>query len=232
MDLVSTDASIVLAVVAMCGGLAAGAVAIALARLIPPRMEVEPHIRPSWWWGAAVLAGGAYGWLVTRAVDSWALLPAFLVFGAATLGIALIDLDHQLIPNRVLFPALGAGAALLAIGSLVDGELGSLVRGLLGGAVYFLILLVVGLIARGGFGMGDVKLALLLGLFLGYLGWDILMIGTVLAVLLGGVASILLLVFTSKGRDAKFAYGPYLVLGAWIALIWGEQLADWYLRAS
>ena len=97
---------------------------------------------------------------------------------------------------------------------------------------YFAFLLIVGLVARGGFGMGDVKLALLLGLFLGYLGWGELALGAVLAILLGGVASILILVFTSKGRDAKFAYGPYLVAGAWIAVLWGERVIDWYLGTN
>ena len=78
--------------------------------------------------------------------------------------------------------------------------------------------------------MGDVKLALLLGLFLGFFGWDQLGVGVILAILLGGLVSVLLLVFSNRGRRSKFAYGPFLVAGAWIALFWGQQIADWYLR--
>jgi leader peptidase (prepilin peptidase)/N-methyltransferase len=232
MSFVSTEAPVSLVLVSVAMATVGGFVAVWLAQTIPARMDVEDRPRPTWWWVAAVLTGSAYGWLLTRIVDSWALLPAFLLFGAATLALALIDLDHQLIPNRVLFPALGAGATLLAIGALIDSDLYALLRGVLGAVIYFLILLIVGLAARGGFGMGDVKLALLLGLFLGYLGWDILVLGSVLAVLLGGIAAVLLLSLTRKKRDTKFAYGPYLVVGAWIALIWGEGILDWYLRAS
>ena len=58
------------------------------------------------------------------------------------------------------------------------------------------------------------------------------LLGAVIAILLGGVASVALLLFTHRGRHAKFAYGPYLVAGAWIALLWGERILDWYLGRS
>ncbi len=217
-----------LRIVAVGGGLVAGLIAVYLARIVPPRMEVDDRPRPDAWWAAAVIVGGVYGWFIAPTAD-WPLLPAFLVFGAATLALALIDLDHQLIPNRVLFPALGLASALVIIGALIAGEAGNLLRGVAAGVVYFSFLLIVALIARGGFGMGDVKLALLLGLFLGYLGWDVLAVGLVLSILLGGVASVLVLLFTAKDRRSKFAYGPYLVAGAWIGVFWGREIADWYL---
>jgi len=77
--------------------------------------------------------------------------------------------------------------------------------------------------------MGDVKLALLLGLFVGYRGWGEVVLAFVVAILLGGLASVGVLLFTRKGRDSKFAYGPYLVAGAWIAILWGTGILDWYL---
>ncbi|MDJ0663681.1 MAG: A24 family peptidase [Acidimicrobiia bacterium] len=208
-------------------GLVAGVVAVYLARSVPPRMELESRSRPNWWWGAAVIVGGCFGWVA--APSDAQLVPAFAAFGAVTLALALIDLDHQLIPNRVLFPGLGIAGGLLVLGSLLAGEGSGLLRGVLGSVLYFLVLLLVGLLARGGFGMGDVKLALLLGLFLGFVGWDALGVGAILAVVLGGVASVLLLV-ARRSRKSKFAYGPFLVVGAWIALAWGTQIADWYLR--
>lgn len=216
----------------IAAGLAGGVVAVRVALTIPGRMGREPRKRSPVWWGLAYVVGGLYGALIAATVNRWAVLPAFLVFGVATLALALIDLDHQLIPNRVLFPSLGVGAALLLVGSLVEANPGAWLRGAAGGTVYFAGLLVVGLTARGGFGMGDVKLALLLGLFLAYVGWGTLAVGAVLAVLLGGVASIALLVSRQGSRKAKFAYGPYLVLGAWMALIWGETIVDWYLGSA
>jgi leader peptidase (prepilin peptidase)/N-methyltransferase len=76
--------------------------------------------------------------------------------------------------------------------------------------------------------MGDVKLAFLLGLMLAFVSWGALLVGMIGSILLGGVASGLLLAFGRKGRKAKFAYGPYLVVGAWVALAWGQQIAEWY----
>jgi len=208
-------------------GIAAGIGAVYLARWVPPRMELEIRSRPLWWWTAAVVAGGAFGWVAAPADAE--LVPAIAVFGAVTLALALIDLDYQLIPNRVLFPGLGVSGVMLFGGALLAGRGDGLLRGVLGAVIYFLLLLIVGLVARGGFGMGDVKLALLLGLFLGFASWDSLGVGAVLAIVLGGVASLLLLV-ARRSRKSKFAYGPFLVLGAWIAMAWGTQIADWYLR--
>jgi leader peptidase (prepilin peptidase)/N-methyltransferase len=228
--MVTTEASAALLTLGTLAGLGGGWLAVWLARIVPQRMEVEERSRPVWWWGIAIVIGGLYGWMVADAAPARAVIPAFVAFGAATLALTLIDLDHQLIPNRVLFPSIGIAGGVLAIGAVTDGASSALLRGVAGGIAYFLGLLAFALIARGGFGMGDVKLALLLGLFLGYVGWGELALGAVLAVLLGGIASVLLLVSRTKGRDSKFAYGPYLVIGAWIAIIWGEQILEWYLR--
>lgn len=229
MNLFDTYASVPLQIAGAVGGAVCSLVAIRLAKIVPGRMELETRPRPQWWWVAATVVGVAYGWIVANAFDSWALLPALLAFTAATLGLALIDLDHQLIPNRVLFPVIWLTAALLALGALVDGIAQDLLRAAAGGVGYFAFLLLVAIVARGGFGMGDVKLAFLLGLMLAFASWGALLVGMIGSILLGGVASGLLLLFGRKGRKAKFAYGPYLVLGAWVALAWGQQIADWYL---
>jgi leader peptidase (prepilin peptidase)/N-methyltransferase len=229
MSLFDSYAAIPLQIAGALGGAAGAIVAIRLAQVVPGRMELEVRPRPQWWWAVAAVTGVVYGWVVANAFDSWALLPALLVFTAATLGLALIDLDHQLIPNRVLLPATGVTAGLLILGALVDGLAGDLVRAAAGGLGYFAFLLIVAIVARGGFGMGDVKLAFLLGLMLAFASWGALLVGIIGSILLGGVASGLLLVFGRQGRKAKFAYGPYLVLGAWVALAWGQQIADWYV---
>ena len=229
MTLIESYAPVLLQVAGTIGGVACGVIAVWLARAIPPKMELDERPRPMWWWALAVVGGGVYGWLTANAVDSSALLPAYLAFIAATLGLSLIDLDHQLLPNRVLFPSTGIFAALLLVGGLVDAGMGDLLRAALAGVTYFAFLLVVAIVARGGFGMGDVKLAFLLGLAMGFRSWGSLVVGIILAILLGGVASGLLLLFGRKGRKAKFAYGPYLVLGSWVAVVWGQRITDWYL---
>lgn len=219
-------------VAAMGGGVAVGIIAVVLARMIPPRMELEVRARPAAWWASAGVVGIGYGWLVGDTTGGWALVPAYVAFGATTLAVTLTDIDYRLIPNRILYPGLVVAAVLLAVGAVAEGLGHDLTRAASAAVAYFVFLLIIALVVPGGFGMGDVKLALLLGLFLGFLGWDVLAVGFAVGILLGGVASVFLLVFTKRGRKAKFAYGPYMVAGAWIGLFWGPQIADWYLRSG
>ena len=153
---------------------------------------------------------------------------AYLWFAAVTFALALTDVDRNLIPNRILFPAFAIALGLLAGGAALDRSGTALLRGIAGTVIYFLFLLVVALAARGGFGMGDVKLGALLGAFLAFEGWSILVVGAVSAFILGGAVSLVLLVFRLKGRKDAIPFGPYLVLGSYVALAAGERLADWY----
>lgn len=157
------------------------------------------------------------------------VLPAYLVFVATTVVLVLTDLDHKRIPNAILYPATTAAVALLVLGAAGDGTLADVPRAVAGGAVYFGVLLAIALIARGGFGMGDVKLSFLLGTFLGYRSWGTLWSGIFLAFLIGGLVSLLLLITRRKGRKDAIPFGPPLIFGAWVAIVWGEQLVTWYL---
>ncbi len=171
-----------------------------------------------------ILFAGTY--LVIGAV--W-VLPAYLLFVGTTVALILTDLDHKRIPNRILYPATVAAVFLLALGAAADGRLDAVPRALAGGAIYFGILLLIALAARGGFGMGDVKLAFLLGTFLAFDSWATLWAGVFLAFLIGGGVSLLLLVTRRKGRKDAIPFGPPLMVGAWIAVVWGRQLVDWYM---
>jgi leader peptidase (prepilin peptidase)/N-methyltransferase len=157
------------------------------------------------------------------------VLPAYLWFAAVTLTLVLTDLDVKRIPNRILYPGTVGGAGLLLAGALIDGEPGSFGRGVAGGGTYFALFLVLALVARGGFGFGDVKLAFLLGLFLTYQSWGVLGAGVALGIAIGGVVALGLLALGKAGRKAKIPFGPAMVFGAYAALVWGQELADWYL---
>lgn len=159
----------------------------------------------------------------------WVLL-AYLWFVGVTIALILTDLDHKRIPNRILYPGTVAGVVLLGVGALLDGGPGEFGRALLGGAIYFAALLVLAIVARGGFGFGDVKLAFLLGLFMTYLGWKHLGVGVFLAFFIGGLISIVLLVTRRRGRKDAIPFGPSLIIGAWLGIAYGQQIADWYLR--
>jgi len=158
-----------------------------------------------------------------------AVLPAYLWFAGVTLTLVLTDLDVHRIPNRILYPGTIVGIVLLLGGAVVDGDIGTFWRAVAGGAFYFLLFLILALMARGGFGFGDVKLAFLLGLFLTYQSWEVLGAGIALGIAIGGAIAILLLITRRAGRKAKIPFGPAMVFGAYAALVFGQELADWYL---
>lgn len=176
---------------------------------------------------ATALAFAGTAWLIG---PRWILVP-YLWFVGVTIVLTLTDLDHQRIPNRILYPSTIVGAVLLTAGALLDGDNGAfLLRALEGGLVYFALLFLVALAARGGFGMGDVKLAFFLGLYLTYASWGTLIVGIFLAFVVGGLGALLLLVTRLRGRKDPVAFGPSLVAGAWIAIPFAQALLDWYLR--
>jgi leader peptidase (prepilin peptidase)/N-methyltransferase len=156
-------------------------------------------------------------------------LPAYLWFVSVALTLALTDIDVHRLPNRILYPSTAVGAGLLLIAAIINGDLGSFARAIGGGAFYFVLFLVLALVARGGFGFGDVKLAFFLGLFLAYRSWDVLGAGIALGIAVGGVWAIVLLIARKADRKAKIPFGPAMILGAYAALVVGLELVDWYL---
>lgn len=178
---------------------------------------------------AVVEAANAALWLLTYLVVGMAwVLPAFLWFVSVTLVLILTDLDHHRIPNRILLPGFVVGAVLLVTGSLLDGSPERLLSAGIGAIGYFGILFVVALAARGGFGFGDVKLAALLGLFTGYAGVGSALIALFLGIFIGGLVAIVLLVTRRRDRKAEIAFGPPMIVGAWIAVPYGAELvARW-----
>lgn len=167
---------------------------------------------------------------VTAVVIGWIwTLPAFLWFVGVTWVLVFTDLDHQRIPNRILYPGTIVGLMLLAGGSAVENSWGDLGRGLMSGVVVFGGFFLLALVARGGFGFGDVKLSFLLGLFAGYSSFDAVVAGFFLAFLLGGVVSLGLLITRRKGRRDAIPFGPFLVVGTYLGICFGENLIGSYL---
>ncbi len=157
-------------------------------------------------------------------------LPAYLWFVAVTVTLTLTDMDTKLIPNRILYPGTVIAVVLLIGGGLIEN--GPILRAVGGGALYFVLLFVLALIARGGFGFGDVKLAFLLGMFAAYQSWDTLIVAIFAAFLLGGLVSLLLVVFRIRSRKDAIPFGPYLVLGAYVAIAWAGTISTWYLGGT
>ena len=157
------------------------------------------------------------------------LLPALLYLAAITIALALIDLDTHTLPNRIVLPAYPIGVLLLVVATIASGDWGDLLRASIGAAALFAFYLVLVLVYPGGMGLGDVKLAGVLGLFLGYLGWPALIIGAFAAFVLGGLYAIVLLVTRRVARTGGIPFGPWMLAGAWVGILGGSPLAHSYL---
>jgi leader peptidase (prepilin peptidase)/N-methyltransferase len=150
----------------------------------------------------------------------------YFVFVAALIVITVIDLYHQIIPDVISLPGIGAGLLVSLIIPQIT-FLNSLLGILLGGGSLFLVAtLYQWLFKREGMGGGDVKLLAMIGAFL---GWKAIILTILLSSLIGSITGIIIMV--SKGKDFKYAipFGPFLSLGAVIALFYGPSLINWYL---
>lgn len=156
-------------------------------------------------------------------------VPAYLWFLALGIVFILTDLDHHRLPNRIMLPGTVAGVGLLAGGAVGDGRLGDLAVGLVSGVGYFLLLFLLALVARGGFGFGDVKLSFILGTYAGYVGWPQAVLAAFGGFLIGGVVSIVLIATRRKGRKDYIPFGPPMIVASWVAIAAGRQILDWYL---
>jgi leader peptidase (prepilin peptidase)/N-methyltransferase len=170
----------------------------------------------------------AFAGLALLIGQSWAL-PAYWWAGGAAIALTLTDLDVRRLPDRILVPGAAGALALLTAGALADGEPWAALRALGGGAAYFVLLLGVALAARGGFGFGDVKLGVLLGMVLAFRSWAVLVVGAFAAFAVGGLVAVGLLLARRAGRKDAIPFGPAMVAGAALALVWGEAIARWYL---
>ena len=167
-----------------------------------------------------VFSGAVFAFLFWRYGLSWEF-PLTAFYSSVLLVLAMIDLRHNLILNVVVYPT--AIIALIIGFFLPDFDV---FKGALGGAIGFSILLIPALVMRKGMGWGDVKMAALIGLMLGF---PIVFVGLFLGILLGGIFAALLLLFRKKSRKDTIPFGPWLALGAFIALIYGKEILDWYL---
>lgn len=175
-----------------------------------------------------VATAGLFAAAALRFGADWAL-PAYLVFVAAMVAVAVIDLEHFIVPNRLVAATLALSVPLLALASLLGGEWSSLGTALLGGLAAGTALLLVNLASPQGMGMGDVKLAVVLGLFLGWIDLGHVLLGLFLGFLFGAVGGVVLIVLKQRTRRDHVPFAPYLAGGAVVAVLAGTTILDWYL---
>lgn len=162
----------------------------------------------------------------------WLVLAACLYFAVMAVRLTIIDVRHHLLPNRIVFPSYAvAGVLLLAAAAVAwagPEPAGVTPGGLIaapafrivaGGAILWLFYFILRFIYPPGMGFGDVKLAGVLGMYLGYLSWGHLFAGTFLAFLLGGLWSIALLAARRSTLKSAIPFGPFMLAGAAAAML-------------
>jgi leader peptidase (prepilin peptidase)/N-methyltransferase len=219
-----TAVTAVVAVVAGALGLVVGHLINRAAARFPwsPESTVErrPALRPPLVEGVTAVL---FALAVLRFGLSWEL-PAFLFLAAAGVLLAVIDLRHHLLPNRVVGPSVGIGAVLLLVAALPDGNWDALLRAGLGAVTLFAGYLVLALISPRGLGMGDVKLAGLLGLHLGWIGWSAVFGGAIAGFAIQALLALALLAGRRIGLRGELPFGPAMLLGAAVAIGWNPAL--------
>lgn len=211
---------VVVAVAALLG-VVAGLVVVRLAARFPWGTTEDAARQP-----AAPLAlgtGALFGLTAWRFGPTWDL-PAFLALAGAAVLLTVIDLRHRLLPNRALVPAFVAGAILLTGAAALTGEWSALLRAGAAALVLFGVFLVLALISPRSLGMGDVKLAGLLGLYLGWLGWAAVIVGAAAGFVVQALLALVLLAGRRIGLRSELPFGPAMLLGAALAIAGGDLL--------
>lgn len=153
----------------------------------------------------------------------------YLYLAAVAVALALIDLDTHRLPNAIVLPSYLVIGGLLVLLSWESGDWSALLRAAIGGALMYAFYFIAMVVYPAGMGFGDVKLAGVLGMALGWIGWGSLVTGWFAAFLLGGIFSIALLAAGRAGRKSGIAFGPWMLLGAAVGVGFGEPLWTAYL---
>lgn len=206
-----------------------------IARLREPELETPGPPRPAFVelagtrylrWRLAVF-GAPLGFLVGWQVGWTPGLAAWCALTASSLVLGYVDARTRLLPTQVIAPTYWVIIVLILGAALADGSFAEARGAFLGWLVmggFYLLLWRLG----PGLGYGDVRLSGLLALCLGFLGWDRLITGLYSGFLLGGVGSAALLVARRASLKTQLPFGPYMMLGALIGLVWGQSLSGWY----
>jgi leader peptidase (prepilin peptidase)/N-methyltransferase len=158
------------------------------------------------------------------------VLVAFLYLASISIALALIDLDTHRLPDAIVLPSYLVGGVLLAGASILNGDPGALLRTGIALVGLFGVYLAMALAYPGGMGFGDVKLAGVLGMYLGWLGWGSLAVGAFAPFVVGGLFAVALIVARRAGRKSRIPFGPWMLVGAWIGVLWGAAIFNSYLQ--
>jgi leader peptidase (prepilin peptidase)/N-methyltransferase len=162
-------------------------------------------------------------------IASGLTLVAFLYLAAISIALAFIDIEHHRLPDAIVLPSYAVGAILLATACILVGDYTALLRAGVGLVAMAGGYFVLAALWKGSMGFGDVKLAGVLGLYLGYTGWGALAVGSLGAFILGGIFGLVLILLHKTTRKSGIPFGPWMVLGAWVGILFGNLIWTGYL---
>ncbi|MGH9263221.1 MAG: prepilin peptidase [Acidimicrobiales bacterium] len=169
-----------------------------------------------------LFAGGA-----VRFDGGW-VVPAYLGFFLCLVSVTVIDFQRQIIPNYIVYPTIFVSVPLLAFAALVGDDWNGFGRAMMGGTLAWLALLVIHLISPAGMGFGDVRLAFVLGMFLGWIDLGHVLTGLFLGVLLISALGLILAALRLRSLQEHIAFGPFLAAGSILAVFAGDPIMRWF----
>jgi leader peptidase (prepilin peptidase)/N-methyltransferase len=149
--------------------------------------------------------------------------PAFCALVVGLVGLSWIDLRTKRLPREIIYATASVGVPLLVVAALVEHQPKRIWMLLLGAAINLAIMASIYVLSRGGMGDGDVRLSPLLGAFLGFLNPGLAPVGLFYGFLLGAIASVPLLITRKADRRTALPFGPFLALGAYLAIFFGQR---------
>jgi leader peptidase (prepilin peptidase)/N-methyltransferase len=170
-----------------------------------------------------LIGGALFGGLAARMGYVWQL-PAYLVFLSSLLALSCIDLELLVLPKKVIYPTLVLVTTLLVIASATINDWDRMLIGAICAAAWFIVFFILNFASPRVLGFGDVRLAPLLGLALGWLGWRYVVLGFFSGNVIGAVIGISLIVTNRMRRDQPVPYGVFLAAGAALAVFAGPEI--------
>lgn len=179
----------------------------------------------------AIAFGVAALLLITPVIGTttanWVFLAAILYLIATSIALFVIDIREKLLPDSIVIPSYFVAATLLVATKLLEGEPAGIIWIFVGAIISFGFYLLLALIS-GGIGGGDIKLAGVLGIYLGFFGIGHVILGVIGAFILGGFYAVGLVIFRGAKRKSEVPFGPWMLVSTFLSLLFGTTIIDWY----
>ena len=164
-------------------------------------------------------------------VTGWSIqLISLLALATLTMPLVITDIKEHRLPNLLTLTGFLVGLGVSILLGISENNFSPLIHSLSGALLAGCAFLLLNLASRGGMGMGDVKLAVMLGALIAPFGWQVLVMGFIVAFVLGAIIGLILLATKKASRKTLIPFGPYLLIGAWVSLFIGTEQSQNFIN--